>query len=101
MEFLKINRDFIEKNKLTISITAYGYYEIKFLERLYEEIGSVISSLEIIEHKMLEDYNTLICGDVELNHYRLRSVVVKCRMIKIQKHDFNLTRPCAKCLANY
>jgi len=68
--FFKMDSDFILKNRKTIPIPLYDYFEIKFLSEMGREIKEVLEASNMILERMKKDYVTLIGEDLIIDYER-------------------------------
>jgi len=66
--FFKMDSDFINSNKNTITIPTYDNFEIEFLTTLKSEIIQVLDACDIILEKMKNDYSSLIKDEFKIEY---------------------------------
>ncbi len=59
-KLFKIDSEFINTLKLNIPLPTYQYYEIKFLQCLFDEVESVLTSVQHVEEYIMQDYKALV-----------------------------------------
>jgi hypothetical protein len=64
----------IDKNKETIPVEIYEYFDIQYLTSLKTELEDVVSNIEVLENRMMQDYLKLagVHFQVSLFHIKVK-----------------------------
>jgi hypothetical protein len=92
-EIFEITGVEIDKYKETVPLEVYEYFEIEYLTSLKTELADVVSSVEVLENRMMQDYLKLagVHFQVSLIHlkvkpYKIMDVVQASLNTQTKKH---------------
>ncbi|CDT85897.1 hypothetical protein BCT42_14575 [Vibrio lentus] len=71
-EMHEITGAVIDENMGTIPLEVYEYFDIKYLTSLQLELKDVVSSVEVLEERMMQDYLKLVGVDFQVSFYNLK-----------------------------
>ncbi|MFW1331609.1 hypothetical protein ACEV9E_23280, partial [Vibrio parahaemolyticus] len=62
----------IDKHKDTVPVEIYDYFDIRYLTSLKAEIADVISGIELLEKRMMQDYLKLSGVHFQISLFRIK-----------------------------
>ena len=86
-EIYEITGAVIDKYKDTVPLEVYEYFDIKYLTSLQSELAVVVSSIEILEKRMMQDYLKLAGVHFQVSLVRLK--VKPYKIMDVVQASFN------------
>jgi hypothetical protein len=77
----------IDKRKETVPVEVYDYFEIGYLTSLKAEIEDVISSIEVLEKRMMQDYVKLAGVHFQISLFHIK--VKPYEIMEVVQASFN------------
>jgi len=77
----------IEKHKETIPLEVYDYFDMKYLTSFKSELDEVVSSVEALEKRMMQDYLKLTGVNFQVSFIHLK--VKSYKIMDVVEASFN------------